>query len=513
METEPAAAHRPFRSRQALLAVCIAVAVVGLNSTAVGVATRGIADELQVSLTTLEWIMSAYLVTAAAFSLGGGRLGDVIGRSRTLVIGIAVMIGGSVVAAIAPGSTVLIVGRAVQGLGAALILPSSIEVIAAHSAATGPSSGFRARGVVYSTAFGIGPLVGGLLTDAVSWRAVFWLEVVGLVIAGTIALPVLRASARLPTTPTRDIVGAGLAAVIVFLVVFGASRSHEWGWFSWPMAALGSAAGGLGLVLVRVEARNPHPLIHRSVLHDRTVIAANLATLGASIGMIGLVYFYGLFAMTALVFNSTALSVALGLIPFTLSIIGFALISGWLARRLGRGGPVLLGLGLSVVGFAWLSRVTVDTTQAQLYAPLILCGLGAGVANAGLTSPAVMTDRRRIDEAAGLISLTRSLGSALAVAIGTASYLAVVGTSAPATELPPGAELGSGDLYARAVNALRAGLQQPFVTATHTATTAGFAAAMRVAAVAVAVLTVASAACFASGRRLRGASVRRSFPM
>src|SRR4051812_15410946 len=153
METDPAPEHRPTRSRHALAAVCIAVAVVGVNSTAVGVATRGIADELHVSLTALEWIMSAYLVTAAAFSLGGGRLGDAIGRSRTLLIGIAVMIGGSILAALAAGSVVLILGRAVQGLGAALILPSSIEVIAAHSAAAGPSSGFRARGVVYATAF------------------------------------------------------------------------------------------------------------------------------------------------------------------------------------------------------------------------------------------------------------------------------------------------------------------------------------------------------------------------
>src|SRR3954469_19504471 len=140
----------------------------GLNTTAVGVATRGIADDLGVSLDELGWIMGSYLIVAASFALIGGRLGDVIGRVRTYVIGLAIFGIGCAIAAVAPSSSVLIVGRSVQGLGAAFVMPATIELVVAFAGARGPSPGFQARGVVYACSFGVGPLIGGLLTDYVS---------------------------------------------------------------------------------------------------------------------------------------------------------------------------------------------------------------------------------------------------------------------------------------------------------------------------------------------------------
>jgi MFS family permease len=489
------------RPRHALWAVCVAMAVVGVNTTAVGVATRGIADGLGATIGQLEWIMGAYLITAAAFALTGGRMGDVVGRARTLLIGIVVMIGGSALAGVAPGAGVLIAGRAVQGIGAALIMPASIEVLAAHAPPTGARAGFRARGVAYAVAFGVGPLLGGVLTDGVSWRAVFGGEVLVLSVAAYLSLPLLRATSWFPRVPTRDFLGAGLAAALVFAVVLGASRSRVWGWWSWPMAALAVLVAGLGAWLVRVESRTVHPLLHRGLLRDRGVLGANVATLAASIGMVGLIYFFGLFALSASTFDSTPLAVAFSLVPFTLSVVAFSLIARFLARHLGLVAPVLVGLGLSVLGFALLSRVTTATTEAQLVVPLILCGVGAGIANAGLIVPAVMTDLRRVDEAAGLLSLTRYLGSALAIALGTASYLTVAVAGTPATG-GESAEAGAvgGAAYARAVATLRADLRRPFEEAARSHTVEAFAATMRLAAVVVAVLAFASALLLSSRR-------------
>lgn len=487
----------PASSRRAVVAVCVAVAVVGVNTTAIGVATRGIADEMGVSLRELEWIMGAYLVTAAAFALVGGRMGDVVGRTRTFMIGCGVFVVGCLLAAVAPGATVLIVARAIQGVGAALVMPASIEVLASHAPPNGPHGGFRARGIVYASAFGIGPLIGGVLTDNVSWRAVFWGELAFLIVAMGVALPLLRATSQLLKPPTRDFLGAALAAVVVFLVVFIASRGRTWGWALWPTAALVVLTLALGTLLVWLEARTKHPLIHRGLLRDRLVIGANVATLGASIGMLGLVYFFNVFAQSALVFNSTALGVAFALLPFTLSIIGFALIAGFLSRRLGVSGPVIAGLGLSVIGFAWLATVTVGTTETQLVVPLVLCGVGAGIANAGLTTPAVMTNRKRVDEAAGLVSLTRFIGSAIAIAIGTASYLSVAvgspGNAVAAGRVDPAAAALGGSAYRRAVATLRIDLRRPFEAATRESTVHAFASTMRLAAIALTVLTVISA--------------------
>jgi MFS transporter, DHA2 family, methylenomycin A resistance protein len=485
-------------SRRTILAVCIAMAVVGVNATAIGVATRGIEDELRASLRELEWIMGAYLVAAAAFALIGGRMGDVVGRTRTFMIGCGIFVGGCLLAALAPGTAVLIVARAVQGFGAALIMPASIEVVASHPSRRGPNAGFRARGVVYASAFGIGPLIGGVLTDTVSWRAVFWCELVGLFAAIVVAFPLLRATSRLPRPPTRDFLGGALAAIIVFLVVLIASRGNAWGWSLWPTGVLVVLTLTLGAVLVWVETHAEHPLIHGWLLRDRTVMGANVATLGASIGMLGLIYFFNVFAQSSVVFESTAIGVAFALIPFTLSIIVFALVAGSLARRLGFRGPVIVGLGLSVIGFAWLATITVGTTEVELLVPLALCGVGAGIANAGLTTPAVMTHSRRIDEAAGLVSLTRFLGSAIAIAIGTASFLAVaISPPGRGAATDPAATALGGSAYAQAVATLRVDLRRPFEAATREATVHAFTNTMRLAAVTLTVLMFISAVLLA----------------
>lgn len=495
------------RHRAALTAVCLAVAVVGLNTTAVGVATRGIATELAIGLGGLEWIVGAYLVTGAAFALVGGRLGDVVGRTRTLIIGTAVMAAGSLLAALSPGAGWLVAARGVQGIGAALVLPASIEVAAAHAPAAGPHRAFRARGIVYATAFGIGPLLGGVLTDGVSWRAVFWTEAALLVVAIAVAVPVLGSSSRLPRVPTRDVLGAALSTVLVLLVVTLASRGRIWGWWSWPTGVLGAGVVLVGAWFLRVEARTPHPLLHRDLVRDRQVLGANAAVLSASVGMIGLVYFFALFAQSALAFDATALRIAVALVPFTVAVAGFSAVSALLGRRFGVEGPVVIGLGLSVAGFALLSRVGVDTTEAQLVIPLVLCGVGAGVANAGLTTPAVMSDHRRVDEAAGLMSLTRFLGSALAVALGTATYLTVATgphrTGLVDTAADPELTAVGGATYEQAVATLRDDLRRPFEAAAEAGTVEAFAATMRAAAIAVALLALLSTALFAAAARRR----------
>jgi len=473
------------------------MAVVGLNTTAIGVATRGIAGELDLAPDELSWIVGAYLIAAASFSLVGGRLGDVVGRARTFVAGVALFAVGALAAALSPSTEILIVARVIEGLGAALVLPASIELVAAFPPAAGPRIGFRARGVVYSSAFGIGPLIGGLLTDQVTWRAIFWFELVFLLIAGALAAPLLTRRSGLPKPPTRDIRGAVTSALLVAVSLGAVARSPVWGWWSTEMAIAAATALVLAALLMRIESRTPHPLLHRRVLTDRVVVGANVATLAASIGMIGLLYFFNLFAQSAAVFDSTALAVAFALVPFTASIVIFALVAQRLAGRFGSRGPVLVGLGMSTIGFFWLSTTGASTSELDLALPLTVCGIGAGIANAGLTTPAVLTlPRIRLDEAAGLFSLTRYVGSALAIAIGTSTYLA----AAVRIPLPDEVSIAAGPAsvatgrttFQRALETLGDDLRAPFEAAARAQTAEAFASTMRVAGIALAVLTVIS---------------------
>ncbi len=481
-----------------MVSVCLAMAMVGINTTAIGVATRGIADDLGVSLTTLSWIVGAYLLTAASFSIIGGRLGDVVGRSHTFVLGVTVFAAGAVLAAVAPSSGVLIAARVVEGLGAAFIMPTSIELLAAYPPAGGARQGFRLRGVVYAASFGVGPLIGGVLTDYVSWRAIFWLEVVVLSISALLALPLLRTASTLPKAPTRDLRGAALTAVVVLVAVGGAFRVPRWGMVSWASLVWALLTVALFAALSWVEARTPHPIVHRGLLHNRVVIGANLATVAASIGMIGLVYFFNLFAQSAASFHSTGVAIAAALIPFALSMLLFAHLADLLTRHFGYRGPVLVGLGVAVVGFAWLSTTSASSTEFDLALPLILCGIGAGIANAGLTSPAVLSEpRTRLDEAAGLLSLSRFVGAALAIAIGTSTYLSVAvrlpREAMASTGRAAGQVVMGGSVYHEAVARLRDDLRAPFEAAARSQTAEAFATTMRFAAVVLAVLTVLSA--------------------
>lgn len=493
-------ARVPGRSaaRRAIVAVGLGVAVVGLNTTAITVATRGVADELGVTLSTLSWIVSAYLLAGAATAMIGGRLGDVIGRTRTFVLGVVVLAAGCALAAVAPGSTVLVVARVVQGVGAGLLLPATIEVIVAFASDGRERIGFRWRGIAYSISFGIGPLVGGVLTDYVSWRAIFWLELGVLLIAGVLAVPLLgHVRADLPRPRTRDLGGAVLLAVVVVSLVLVFTKARVWGVVSGPTAMLLATAAVAGGALLVVERHQDDPLLHPSLIRNRFVAGANLATLGSSVAMLGLLYFFSVYAQSAAVLDSTTLGVALTLLPFALTIIAFALLSRWLVNRLGYLGPVVVGLGAAVIGFAMLSRVGPQTTREQILLPLALCGVGGGIANAGLLSPAVLSlPRWRLDEAAGLVSLTRFFGSAIAVAIGTATYLSASLGPVPA-DLPPTivdekVAVG-GTAYQRAVAALAADLRAPFEAAARAQAASGFARTMLITAIGLGLVTIASA--------------------
>ncbi len=485
----------------------MAVGAVGFTTTAITVGTRGMARELSLSTVELGWVVNAYLVAAAALVLVGGRLGDVIGRVRTFALGLAIFAGGSVLGAASWGFVPLVLARIAQGAGAALILPATIELIAAFSNSGRESVGFRWRGLVYASSFAIGPLVGGMLTDWLSWRWIFAIDAVVVALAAAVALPLRNRAAGGTHQPTRDFTGAVLVAVLVATVVLFAEQ------FATKDAA--SAASGVTLAvavvtsvaLVRHERRTPHPLVHPSILRNPLVLGANVATLGASLGMLSLLYFFNLFAQSAATFDSGAVSVLVALIPFIASLMFSAHLADWLGGRLGPRWPAVVGLTLMTAGFGLLATTSVGTTRNQMLLPLALSGLGAGIANASLTGVAVLhLPAGRTNEAAGWISLSRFLGSALALAVGTAAFLSVTAPAVAGGDVsgapPVSTSVSSGKAFDLAVATLDRDLSGPLIAATQAATTERFARAMLVTTVLLAVITALAWWLMAPRRRL-----------
>ncbi len=429
----------PGTTRRAVLTVGVAVGVVGFTTTAITVGTRGMARELSLSTVELGWVVNAYLVAAAAFVVVGGRLGDVIGRTRAYGLGLVVFAVGSTLGVFAGGFGLLVLARVVQGLGAALILPSSIEIMAEYSRAGRESRAFRWRGLIYASSFAVGPLFGGVLTDWYSWRWIFGLD--AALAVGSLVLLVLLAGrqGRGERAPTRDFVGAFLLAAMVGLTLILGERLPAWGIAS-PAGWISVAALVLLTVaLVHHERRTSDPLIHPDLLQDRRVLGANVATIGASLGMLSLLYFFNLFAQSAATLEAEVIEVLLALGPFALSMWACAAFASWLGDRLGPRGPAIVGLGMMVLGFAVLSRTSPSTSELDVAFPLALAGIGAGIANASLTGVAVLhLPAGRINEAAGWLGLSRFVGSAVALGLGTASFLSVapVPIAAPEPSTP-----------------------------------------------------------------------------
>jgi MFS family permease len=480
-----------------VIAVVMAVGAVGFTTTAVTVGTRGMARELSLSTAELGWVVNAYLVAAAALVLLGGRLGDIVGRVRTFALGLAVFSCGSVLGALSGGFGILVLARVVQGFGAALILPASIELIAEYSRAGREGAGFRWRGLVYASSFAMGPLVGGVLTDWLSWRWIFGIDAIVVALAGVIALPLRHHPGRGSHQRTRDFTGAALAAVLVATVVLFAEQLDAWGAVWVPSVVMLVVASVALFALVRHERRTEHPLVHPSLFRNRAVLGANVATVGASLGMLSLLYFFNLFAQSAATFDDSAMAVVVALIPFIASLALCAQFVHWFGHRVGPRGPAVLGLALMTVGFAMLATTSAATTRPEMILPLALSGLGAGIANASLTSVAVLhLPAGRINEAAGWISLSRFLGSALALAVGTAAFLSVTApalvTEEASQSVAGTTSSSSGTAFSLAVATLDRDLSGPLVAATQAATAERFARTMLATTVVLVVITALS---------------------
>jgi hypothetical protein len=290
----------------------------------------------------------------------------------------------------------------------------------------------------------------------------------------------------------------------------------------WMAAAAIALATALVVVFVALERRSAAPLLHPSLLRDRVVLGGDLATFASSLGMLGLLYFFGIYARSAAVFGDSGLQVASALVPFaaTLALLGWS--AGWLSRRFGRAVPVVLGMGLMAVGFMVLSRTTAAATESDVLVPLAICGIGAGIANACVTGPSILSvEQSRMGEAAGASSLARFAGTALAVAIGTSTYLGVGShrlVGLPENEGTPTAEqvadrtgvdvdadelaLG-GDVFDRALDRLDEDLRGPFQAAVELDAVEGFTTTMRWAGITLAVSTVASGWLLRGGRQSR----------
>jgi EmrB/QacA subfamily drug resistance transporter len=409
---------RVFNPWLTLVIVCVAQFMVVLDATIVNVALPSIQKGLHFSRADLQWVINGYTLLFGGFLLLGGRAADLLGRRRLFVIGVTLFSLASAVNAFAQSSNVLIAGRALQGLGAALVSPAALSILT--TTFTEPSERTKALGVWSGIAAGgaaVGLLMGGILTDLLSWR---WVFIVNLPVGIGALLAALRyvPESRGPELrKTFDLAGAFSVTSGLIVLVYGIVKTEQYGWGSArTLGTLAVAAVLLGAFFF-LEKRSPAPLVRLSILRIRTLAAANLALLFVMSGMMSMFYFASLYVQQVLGYSP--LKAGLAFLPVTIGIGAGAALAQSLIRRYGARTIAVGGLSLAAVGMAMLLRTTIQGNYpGQLLVGLIPLALGMGLTFVPITLLA--TANVHGDDAglaSGLYNTAQQVGGALGLAV------------------------------------------------------------------------------------------------
>ncbi len=389
--------------------------MVGLDALVVSTALTEIGRELGASIEALEWTVNAYALSFAAFLLTAAVLGDRFGRRRLFVAGLVLFVAASSACALASSIGWLIAARAVQGVGAAIVMPLALAQI---SAAFPPERRGWALGI-YSSIAGLstvlGPIVGGVVTEGLAWRWIFWVNLpIGLVAA---ALAVARLRETFGAKEAIDLPGLLLATGGACGLVWGLVRANAAGWGS--LEILSSLAGGALLVLLLVawELRSAQPMIPMRFFQLRAFAAGNAAMFFLNGAFMSAIFFMAQFQQAAL--GAGPLTAGLRLLPWGVAVILGARNAVGFATRFGDASAIALGLAVQAAGLAWIALIAdPGMTYAGMILPMFLTGAGFAVAvtiaQKAVVGAVAMPD---IGKASGTLSTIRQLGGAFGVAL------------------------------------------------------------------------------------------------
>jgi EmrB/QacA subfamily drug resistance transporter len=401
--------------RWTLAAVCVSTALLLVNVAAPNVALEAIAKDLDASFTDLQWVLSGYSLVLAVFQLTAGSLADLFGRKRMFVGGLCLFTAASSLCALAPSAGALIAARAVQGLGAAIVFPSSLALLAQEFEGAQRGRAIGIWGAVIGLAFAAGPLVGGLLVEPFGWQAIFALGVVlGL---PTIVLAVLQVrESRDPNPKPVDWPGVATLSIGLFLVVFAVLRGNALGWTS--ATVLGLAAGGLGCLgaFAAVEMRVATPMLDLRLFRNRTFLGATVIVATLAGGSFGAFVYLSLFLLD--VAGGSPVEVGLWLAPLALVAFAVSLAAGRLSALVPLTGGLALGMALCAGGLALMTGVDADSSWLHLLAGLLVVGAGTGLANPLVTFAHLgVLPPAQGGLASGINNTARQLGLAIGIAV------------------------------------------------------------------------------------------------
>ncbi len=425
------------RENKALILALVLVAqfMVALDGMITAVALPDIQRSLHFDAADLQWVFNAYTLAFGGFLLFGGRAGDLFGRLRFFVAGITLFTAASLVNGLATSSMMLVAGRAAQGLGGALVSPAVLSIILL-TFSDGPERR-RALGVfggVNAAGLALGLLLGGVLTDALSWRWVFYVNVPVGVIGAALALRFIPESRAEMRTKTVDVAGALTVTGGLLTLVYAIVNAREWGWDSTQTLGMFTAAAALLSAFIVIELRSREPLVRLAIFAKRSLSVANAAMFLCMSALFTMLFFPTLYLQNILGFSP--IETGLLFLPLPVTLIIAAGVGQQVMRRFGVRPAVLAGLALTGAAMFLFSGLSADGSYAADILPgLIVCAAGVGLLLPALTL--VATTNVEGDEAglaSGIVNTSQQIGGSLGLAIlsslaasRTASFLSHLG--------------------------------------------------------------------------------------
>ncbi|HEX6526971.1 MAG TPA: MFS transporter [Streptosporangiaceae bacterium] len=400
-----------------LVAVSLATFMAYLDNNVTNVAIPTIQRSLHLSVAGLEWVVSSYLLTLAGLLLVGGRLADLYGRRRLFLIGLTMFTLSSLSAGLASSGGVLIASRAVQGVGAAFLMPTTLAIIMAtftnvreRTTAIGIWTAIGAMGLA------LGPVIGGLISQHIRWGWIFLINVPVGVATFAIAVPVMRESRASSVVRSLDIGGLITSAVSLFALTYALIEGHDKGWASVQIMASFAVAAVAAAIFMFVESRVEHPMVDLRIFGIRQFSGGTSTMMIWAFGILGIYFFTSLYLQGTLGFSPT--KAGLTFVPMAITLAVFAGIAPRVEARIGGHRAVALGMALMVAGLVLFARLGQQASFGSLMPGFIVFGAGAGLMNVPVTNVVLESiPQARAGIASALLNASREIAGLLGITV------------------------------------------------------------------------------------------------
>src|SRR4051812_988809 len=397
-------------------AVSFGLFMIMLDNTIVNVALPSIQQSLGLKISELEWVVTGYALTFGALMLTGGKLGDLLGRRRILVVGLVIFTLSSLACGLASGPGMLIAARVVQGVGAALMNPATLSIITVTFPPRQRGTAIGIWAGVSALALAIGPLLGGIITERVNWNWIFFINVPVGALAVAAAYAFITESRDTSHEQRLDIPRLVTSAVGLFALSYGLIESNHYGWTS-PRILISFAIAAVFLIsFVLLELHQRLPMLDLSLFKNRVFSGANTVMLLVGLSMFGVIFFVSLYVQNILGYSPIQAGAAF--LPWTLLIVILAPQAGRLADRVGPRWLVTGGMTLFAVSLFLFSRAGLGASYWNLLPAMLLGGVGLSAVMAPVTATAMgSVPRDKAGVGSAVLNSMRQVGGSLGVAI------------------------------------------------------------------------------------------------